>query len=276
MVSLYWVHTDRPNPDEDGFWGKIPTSVAVHRVCGGSLEAAWDCIEQAQAPLHPDETRVCLIHISDLFDRDAALAAFASMPKHVACMFFTKGGERQLVSQPYICGLETNVLLNLHGVRELASRDASAREFRNLFNLWADSERSDLHLLRELLPLDILVQGALMVLERHGSGASLNPVQQRALDELDHCPWMWYSRGVVQLSGGILDDQGTSTPRLDHLLPADNDGLPGLRSLLRIAYRAHTVIGRSLTRDECDVLSNPKVLLNCHRQYLTATGKAVE
>jgi hypothetical protein len=271
MLSFFWIHTGGLNPSSD-FWEQIPDSVKVHKLCGGPNKAAYKCINQVKYEFQLDEICVCLIHISDLIDRKQDMATLGAATNNQACAFFTKGGERQLSTPPYLFGLEEHVLPNLDGLLELLKREASADEFRALFDRWAHPEKTSTQRLMDLLPLDILVQGALILLTDNESDAAREPQRQKTLSIIRERPWEWFEECLPCITAEIVDANGKLTPQLAALVPGGAD-TPGLAAVIRILRKIADDSACALTVEERMWLHTPDILTACHEQYLATLTK---
>ncbi len=278
MLSFFWIHSDyRPNPSDQEFWNCIPRDkVTCNKICGG---AAKGMIKTAASPLAADETRICLIHISDCLGKktleEIEKQHGGEPPLGRVCAYFTKGNERQLSAPPYLFGLEEHVLPNLNGLLELLKREASADEFRALFDRWAHPEKTAMQRLADLLSLDILVQGALALLNESDTENTNDPQRQEALKTLQERPWDWYDVCLPCLGPDIMDAQGKLAPQLAAVI-SDDGSTPGLAAVARTLRKTGDKDAEGLTNDELALLCSTDILTACHQQYVDGVEKARE
>ncbi len=276
MFSFFWIHSDyRPNPSDQEFWNWIPRDIVTcNKICGG---AAKGMIQIAASPLALGETRICLIHISDCLGKktleEIEKDSGREPPPGRVCAYFTKGTERQLSAPPYLFGLAEHVLPNLNGLLELLKREASADEFCALFDHWAHPEKTAMQRLTDLLPLDILVQGALALLTDIECEAAKEPQRQEALKLLQERPWEWYDVCVTGLGSDIMDAQDNLVPQLAAVIP-DDGCASGLAGMIRTLRKTSEEDADAMASDERARLRDPQVLLACHRQFVAAVEHA--
>jgi hypothetical protein len=198
-IELYWLHQDVLNPP-DAFWEQVASlpHVTVHKVTDNDARATTERGEMLDKllknPAEEHVLRLAMLHISDVLKHqgrhtlEETIEAQAGTPMdpRLVTVYFTKGGPQYQASPP-ILHLPADVLPRLEpDILPLLRENAHQDRIRQSFQTWVPRTAEVNGAADILLALDILIQGAILLLE------SDQPEHQAARDGLCKNPYQWY------------------------------------------------------------------------------------
>ena len=226
-TEVFWIHLAQTNPP-DQFWQEMDTlpNVSVRKETENELRAT-ELLTMLRDNSVPDGVvRIAFLHLTDVRELLGeepmeTLRHWSSFP----VVFFTKGLFEQTGSVR-LFGLREHVLPNLDSFIGLCRSGASERDFSELFNQWLSTNRTDTPVFYSLQALDILLQGAIMILDPPKSVRFNQIERESALAKLTRTPWEWYDDTLLDLEKSQSAFQGTPIGNLVKTLMTIRDHGP--------------------------------------------------
>ncbi len=226
-TEVFWIHLAQTNPP-DQFWQEIETlpNVKVWKETENELRAT-ELLTMLRDNSVPDGVvRIAFLHITDVRELLGeepieTIQHWSSFP----VVFFTKG-ELEQTGSMRLFSLREHVLPNLDSFIGLCRSGASERDFSGLFNQWLSTNRTDTPVFYSLQALDILLQGAIMILDPPKSVRFNQIERESALAKLTRTPWEWYDDTLLDLEKSQSAFQGTPIGNLVKTLMTIRDHGP--------------------------------------------------
>lgn len=226
-TEVFWIHLAQANPPGQ-FWQEIETlpNVTVWKETENELRAT-ELLTMLRDNSVPDGVvRIAFLHITDVRELLGeepieTIQHWSSFP----VVFFTKG-ELEQTGSMRLFSLREHVLPNLDSFIGLCRSGASERDFTGLFNQWLSTNRKETAAFSSLQALEILLQGAIMILDPPKSVRFNQIERESALATLIHTPWEWYSDTLSDLEKSQSSFQGTPIGHLVKILLTIRDHGP--------------------------------------------------